>query len=110
MAFDWLFEGKNAARLGEGLLLTAQISLISAISSEYSLLLTTFSRKAMIAFSNLSILLNSAILIKYVTALVTNPNIINTNHQVSFPNSIQAFPFPISYINYNKNKQNNPKE
>ncbi|MGN6898100.1 ABC transporter permease subunit, partial [Neisseria sp. P0015.S002] len=33
MAFDWLFEGKNAARLGEGLLLTAQISLISVAAS-----------------------------------------------------------------------------
>lgn len=33
MAFEWLFEGKNAARLGEGLLLTAQISLISVAAS-----------------------------------------------------------------------------
>ena len=33
MVFDWLFEGQNAARLGEGLLLTAQISLASVAAS-----------------------------------------------------------------------------
>ncbi len=33
MVLDWLFEGQNAARLGKGLLLTAQISLISVALS-----------------------------------------------------------------------------
>ena len=33
MVFDWLFEGQNAARLGEGLLLTAQIFLASVAAS-----------------------------------------------------------------------------
>ena len=33
MAFDWLFEGQNLARLGKGLLLTAQISLLSVALS-----------------------------------------------------------------------------
>ncbi|ASP18184.1 amino acid ABC transporter permease [Neisseria sp. 23W00296] len=33
MAFDWLFEGQNLARLGKGLLLTAQISLLSVAFS-----------------------------------------------------------------------------
>ena len=33
MVLDWLFEGQNIARLGKGLLLTAQISLLSVAFS-----------------------------------------------------------------------------